>query len=254
MANELLFGIQTNGIKHTHADPLPDIDTRFRMVKEAGVFDYVDKTPAPDEVDQFLRARDKYDIPVRSGGWFYYLGQDEPLLEQNLQLAQRLGSLVHNVQIRMHHADGHLVTDEEVADTYLRAYDWGLKYGVDPSFEVHVNMWSEDFRRVSRVAHAVEGRGIPFRMTLDHSHVIFKMDNPQEQEVFDIRPAVESGELVLDSFRTRECLRGMDPVGLGPALPRPFSGPQQSEKHHGQGRKRKSGPGYPVPLQGTWGG
>ena len=200
MANELLFGIQTNGIKHTHADPLPDIDTRFKMVKEAGVFDYVDKTPAPDEVDQFLRARDKYDIPVRSGGWFYYLGQDEPLLEQNLQLAQRLGSLVHNVQIRMHHADGHLVTDEEVADTYLRAYDWGLKYGVDPCFEVHVNMWSEDFRRVSRVAHAVESRGIPYRMTLDHSHVIFKMENPKEQEVFDIRPAVESGELVLDPF------------------------------------------------------
>ena len=41
MAKELLFGIQTNGIKHRHDDGMPDIDTRFRMVKEAGVFDYV---------------------------------------------------------------------------------------------------------------------------------------------------------------------------------------------------------------------
>ena len=74
MANALLFGIQTNGIKHTHDGPMPDIiDIRFRMVKEAGVFDYVDKTPAPEEVEQFLRARDKYDIPVQAGGWFYAL-------------------------------------------------------------------------------------------------------------------------------------------------------------------------------------
>ena len=233
MANELLFGIQTNGIKHTHADPLPDIDTRFKMVKEAGVFDYVDKTPAPDEVDQFLRARDKYDIPVRSGGWFYYLGQDEPLLEQNLQLAQRLGSLVHNVQIRMHHADGHLVTDEEVADTYLRAYDLGLKYGVDPCFEVHVNMWSEDFRRVSRVAHAVESRGIPYRMTLDHSHVIFKMENPKGAGGLRHPASCRIRRAGTGSLRTGECLPGMDPIGLGPALSRSFRGPQQPEEHHG---------------------
>jgi len=39
MATDLLFGIQTNGIKHTHADPMPEIDTRFRMVREAGVCD-----------------------------------------------------------------------------------------------------------------------------------------------------------------------------------------------------------------------
>lgn len=40
MSNELLFGIQTNGTKHTHADPMSDIDTRFAMVRDAGVFDY----------------------------------------------------------------------------------------------------------------------------------------------------------------------------------------------------------------------
>ena len=33
MATDLLFGIQTNGIKHTHADPMPEIDTRFRRAR-----------------------------------------------------------------------------------------------------------------------------------------------------------------------------------------------------------------------------
>ena len=201
MAKELLFGIQTNGIKHTHADPMPDIDARFRMVKEAGVFDYVDKTPAEDEIEQFIRAREKYDLPVRAGGWFYALGRDENLLRENLDLGRRLGSVAHNVQVLMHHADGHLVTNDEVIDFYLRAHEWGEACGVTPCFEVHVNMWSEDFRRVAQVGRAVEARGIPFRMTLDHSHVIFKINNPREQEVFAIRPAVESGELVLDPFQ-----------------------------------------------------
>ena len=201
MADELLFGIQTNGIKHTHADPMPDIDTRFRMVKEAGVFDYVDKTPGPGELEPFLEASAKYDLPVRAGGWFYTLGRDEPLFEENLRMAQRLGSLVHNTQIMTYDADDELVSDERVVETYLSFHELGQKYGVTPCFEVHVNMWSEDFRRVGKVARAVEAAGAPFHMTLDHSHVIFKIDNPEEQEVQNIRPAVEAGELILDPFQ-----------------------------------------------------
>ena len=57
MNNELEFGIQTNGIKHTHLDPLPDIDYRFSMVKEANVFDYVDKTPEKDEINFFFNCK-----------------------------------------------------------------------------------------------------------------------------------------------------------------------------------------------------
>ena len=62
-------------------------------------------------------------------------------------------------------------------------------------------MWSEDFRRIEKVADLVEKQGIPFRMTLDHSHVIFKIDNLREQEVFNIRESIENGDLVLDPFQ-----------------------------------------------------
>jgi hypothetical protein len=198
MTDDLQFGIQTNGIKHRHADPMPDIDTRFRMVREAQVFDYVDKTPAPDEVEQFLKASARYGLPVRSGGWFYTLDRDLGLLEQNLRLGKQLGSVAHNVQVMAKDSTGRPVSDEAVTDFYLRAYDIGEACGVEPCFEVHVNMWSEDFRRVARVGDMVERRGVPFRMTLDHSHVIFKIDNPAEQDISGIREDVASGKLILD--------------------------------------------------------
>ncbi|MFK7965241.1 MAG: xylose isomerase [Burkholderiaceae bacterium] len=200
MTRQPKFGIQTNGIKHAHADPMPDIDTRFSMVKATGLFDYVDKTPAPDEIEAFEKASQKYDLPVLAGGWFYKLGEHKALLEQNLLLGKRLGSAVHNVQILSHDVTGKPVTNEEVVDCYLWAYDLGQNLGVTPCFEVHVNMWSEDFRRVTQVGKAVESRGIPFCMTLDHSHVIFKIDHPTEQQIQNIAPAVQSGDLILDPF------------------------------------------------------
>lgn len=201
MANELLFGVQTNGIRHADVDGMPDIDTRFRMVKEAGVHDYVDKTPAPHEMDEFMAASDKYGLPVRAGGWYYTLGRDEELFETNIKTAQRLGSLVHNTQILVNHAEGRPVTDDEVVDTYLHFLEVGEKHGVTPCFEVHVNMWSEDFRRVAKVGSQVEARGAEFNLTLDHSHVIFKIDNSLEQEIGDIRTDVESDRLILDPFK-----------------------------------------------------
>jgi hypothetical protein len=202
MTSKLHIGITEKGIMHTDADPAFDLDTRFRMVKESGVYDYYDKTPESlEQADEYLAASEKYDLPIRAGGWFYRLGQDEQLLKQKLEFSAALGSTVHNTQILMHHADGHLVSNDEVVALYLQAAEWGDACGCYPTFEVHINMWSEDFRRITQVADAVERRGVPFRMTLDHSHVIFKIDNPEEQEILDIRPAVESGELVLDPFQ-----------------------------------------------------
>lgn len=200
MAAELLFGIQTNGIKHRHDDPMPDIDTRFAMVRAAGVFDYVDKTPDPDQIEDFIKARDKYALPVLAGGWFYTLGRDEALLEKNLRTGRALGSRVHNTQIMIDHAEGHEVTDTEVVEAYLRAAELGERHGCTPCFEVHVNMWSEDFPRVAKVGTLVEAQGVEFNITLDHSHVIFKIHNPDEQKIFATDQKIASGALVLDPF------------------------------------------------------
>jgi hypothetical protein len=88
----------------------------------------------------------------------------------------------------------------EVAGFYLQAYDIGMKLDVEPTFELHVNMWSEDPRRVAVVADLVQRHGIPFNFTLDYSHVIFKIGNAQELAVCGIQDDVADGHLVLDPF------------------------------------------------------
>ncbi len=200
MAKELLIGIQEAGVMHTVWNEF-DTDTRFRMVKEAGVFDYFDKTPTPADGAIFKRVSQKHGLPLTAGGWFYMLGRDEPLLQWHLQMAREYGTKVQNVQIFTNHLDGHEVSDQEVADVYMWAAEIGDKWGVVPCFEVHVNMWSEHLGRVARVAEIVEKRGAKFNMTLDHSHVIFKIDNPKEQEVQNMRADIEAGRLELDPFK-----------------------------------------------------
>jgi hypothetical protein len=197
---ELLVGIAEAGVMHSEPNAF-DLDTRFRMVKEAGVFDYLDKTPPVQDLYAYLAAVQKHALPMTAGGFYYFLGRDEPLLEWHLRVGKELGTRAHNTQIIDRDVNRRPVTDEQVAEVYLRAAEVGEETGVTPCFEVHVNMWSEHFGRVKRVADLVEKRGVKFNMTLDHSHVIFKIDNPAEQEVQDMRPDVESGKLVLDPFK-----------------------------------------------------
>jgi len=196
----LQIGIQEAGVMHSVFNEF-DTDTKFKMVKEASVFDYFDKTPTPADGPIFLRASQKYGVPLTAGGWFYRVGRDEALLEWHLRVAGEYGTKVQNVQIFTEDASGKPVSDETVADVYMRAAELGEKHGVTPCFEVHVNMWSEHFGRVAKVAELVERRGAKFNMTLDHSHVIFKIDNPAEQDVQAMRADVESGALELDPFK-----------------------------------------------------
>jgi hypothetical protein len=198
MGNNILIGINESGTIHCDSDPLISLEEKFKRVAESGVFDYFDKTPPSEKVDEYKRLSEIYELPILAGGWFYVLGRDEDLLYQNLKLGAHLGSLVHNTQIMMDHANGELVTNEKVAEIYIRAYEYGEKLGCIPTFEIHVNMWSEDFKRVEEVENLVSSRGIPFCITLDHSHVIFKMNNIREQKVFNIQKEIDDGTLILD--------------------------------------------------------
>ena len=110
------------------------------------------------------------------------------------------GAINHNVQVLDRNVAGQLVTNEEVLAIYLRAAELGERFGVTPCFEVHINMWSEHFGRVAEVAAAAEARGVKYNMTLDHSHVIFKIDNPEEQAVQGLDADIAAGHVVLDPY------------------------------------------------------
>lgn len=205
MPNDFLIGCNGRGAQNSSIDrPISleesSIDEQFRLVKETGVFDYFDRIPLRDSFDEYRKAVEKYDLPICTVSWFYRLGADEALLQDNLKIATEIGADMHNIMIFTEHADGHVVTNQEIIDCYLETYDAAMKLGVEPTFELHVNMWSEDFRRVTPVALAVQDRGIPFNYTLDYSHVNFKIENPEEQDISGIREDVEAGRLVLDPF------------------------------------------------------
>jgi len=179
----------------------PPIDEQFRLVSEAGVFDSFDRLPMPDQVHTYLRCIERFRLPVRTASWFYALGRDEVLLDQKLRLAAAVGASLHNIMVHWHDAQGRPVTDAQVADFYLRAWDLGVPLGVEPTLELHVNMWSEDPRRVLPVAESVRRRGVPFNFTLDYSHVIFKMGNEEELRICGIAEDVAAGRIELDPRR-----------------------------------------------------
>lgn len=176
------------------------IDEQFRMVKESGVFDYFDRLPLPHQLDDYLKAIAKHDLPVHTGSWFYRLGRDEALLADNLRLCREVGAVCHNIMTFTHHADGHVLSDDEIVVHYLDTYEAAMKLGVEPCFELHVNMWTEDFRRVTPIARRVKAHGIPFNFNIDYSHVVFKIGNGFEQDISGVREDVAAGRLVLDPF------------------------------------------------------
>lgn len=191
-------GAQQSSLQRPVALTEPPLEEQFRLVKEAGVFDCFDRLPGAGEVERYRDCIARHALPVHTASWFYAVGRDEAQLPAKIELAAAVGAKAHNIMLFWHDGSGRPITDDEVADFYLRAYDLGMARGVEPMFEYHVNMWSEDPRRVARVAERVRSRGVPFWFTLDYSHAIFKIGNAQELAVCGLADDVAAGRIVLD--------------------------------------------------------
>jgi hypothetical protein len=193
------IGINIDGALHHDGLPPPDAATRMRMIADARVFDYIEKNPAPGEdLPQYMTLCERHDLPMRVIGGIYRAGRDEARIRQTLAAAAQFGSKVLNCQIHADHADGHRLSDAEIARLYADICAWAANTDCAPSFEVHVDMWSEDFSRIERVAALLARDDIPLRITLDHSHLLFKIGNTVELDASGIRMQVEAGTLVLD--------------------------------------------------------
>ena len=92
--SDLKIGCTACGATHQDSN-IPDIANKVQIVKEAGVFDYIDRRPPDEEFRALLKASEKYDLPVLSCGWFYTRGRDDALFEQNIHKAPLLGSALH---------------------------------------------------------------------------------------------------------------------------------------------------------------
>lgn len=206
MTMPILLGCAGRGVQNSRPGKpvslteLP-VDEQFRLVVESGVFDFFDRLPLTDKVDDYIAAVQKYAFPVLGSAWTYRVGDRElETLEGHLKNCALTGVRYHNMMVLTHHAQGHVVRDEELIRLYMDAFELGDRYGVEIGFEVHILMWSEDFRRVTPIAEQIRGQGIPFNFVMDYSHCIFKMANPGEQEISGIRQDVLNGSVVLDPF------------------------------------------------------
>ena len=201
MKPNLKIGIGARDVLHHYKDKPISLEDWFKEISQSKIFDYVDKTPPRSEFQRYKKLSEKYDLPILSSGWFYLLGKEDDLILENLKMGAELGSKYHNVQIFINHADGHTLSDQEVADIYMKVAEYGEKVGCLPCFEIHINMWSEDFLRINTVAKIVKEHGIKFRMTLDHSHIIFKMDNLEEMSLFGLENQLKENKIILDPYQ-----------------------------------------------------
>ncbi|WP_028999090.1 xylose isomerase [Azohydromonas australica] len=193
------LGCNGRGVVHIEGTPM-SVDEQFRLLKSAGVYDHFDRMPQPGEEREYLNASQRHGIPIRTGLWWYTAGKDEELLEKNLRISKEGGAEFHDIMLHIRHARGTVVTDDEIVKFYLLAHELGERIGIDIGFENHIYMWSEDPRRIEPIARRVEKEGVPFKFVLDHSHVLIKVDNPEEQDIIGIRKDVESGALSIDPY------------------------------------------------------
>ena len=203
MARDFLLGCNYNFLQPGDAAlPL----RRFEMVRDYGVFDYINWLPPPELLADCVAASEKTGVPMITGNYIHQLGRDDGKLAQSMRNAARAGIRMVNVMLGTYAADGHELSDDEIVDTYLRTAEAGDAVDVALSFELHVDCWSEKYKRVTPIARAVKARGVPFHLTIDYSHVIFKIDNPEQQEISGVREDVEAGRVVLDPFEAGNLL------------------------------------------------
>lgn len=194
MRPALPIGINLDGVLVHDGLPTPDTPTRLRWVHEAGVFDYIEKNIDPRE--DFAPYPDwiaEHGVPIGVFGGIFCAGRDEALMRWGLRTGAALGARLFNMQLFARHADGHALSDREVADWFMDAMDHGAAADCLPTMEVHVDMWNERFARVEAVGELLARANVPLRLTLDHSHLVFKIDNADELAASGLNGASDGG-------------------------------------------------------------
>ena len=64
----LKIGIANRRVIHHDTESDYSLETFFDQVASTGMFDYLDKTPAPEEFDVYLFLANKYALSINCGG------------------------------------------------------------------------------------------------------------------------------------------------------------------------------------------
>ena len=194
----LQIGINLDGVLVHDGLSTPQAQTRMAWVQHSGAFDYIEKNIDPSEdFAPYFHWVEQYGVPIRVFGGIFCARQDEHRMRWGLRTGGQLGAKIFNMQLYARRGDGRDIADREVADFFLEAMEHGAQSGCLPSLEVHVDMWSERFARIEAVANLLAQSNVDLRLTLDHSHLIFKIDNPVELGLSGVGPGSDGGRHLL---------------------------------------------------------
>ena len=115
LAKNLKIGIAHRGVLHHSDEESVSLDDWFNEISLSNAFDYVDKTPPKKDFNQYKKLSEKYNLPFYLVAGFIIWEKKIDLILENLKMGAELGSKYHNVQIFINHADGHELTDQEIA-------------------------------------------------------------------------------------------------------------------------------------------
>lgn len=203
MATEFLLGCTCN-IARLGGEVTPM--RRFEAVRDAGIFDYIDWLPQTELLSACIAASERTGIPMTTGYIIHQLGYDDASLTETLNNAARAGNKIVNVMLKRNAADGHELTNDEVVDLFCRMSEIGDKVGVAISFEVHTDCWSERLKQVTPVVEMAQRAGARFYLTMDYSHVLWRLENPEQLAISEITEDVETGSLQLDPYEPANIL------------------------------------------------
>ena len=179
---------------------------RFWAVKKTEAFDYINWLPPRAVIDECIQASKDTGLPMTTGNCALKLGYNFERIYGLLEDAERVNMRILNVMLHLYAADGHEITTDEVVDAYGLASEAAQKHGLEVSFEVHVDCWSEKYKKVTPFIAAVREKGMKANLTLDYSHVIFKIVNSEEQRISGVEDDVLAGRIVLDPYEAGSLL------------------------------------------------
>jgi hypothetical protein len=173
---------------------------RFQAVRDCDVFDYINWLPPEAVIEDCIEASELTGLPMTTGNCSCQIGLDEERLLRNVRNAARVKMRMLNVMLKTYAVDGHEITDDEIINLYKRADELGQSLGVKVSFEIHVDCWTEKYKRVTPIIRKMRAQGVDFALTVDYSHVIFKINNFEQQDISGVREDVAARAIVLDPY------------------------------------------------------
>lgn len=171
------------------------------MIATAHVNLGIEQSPSPHShecLDTLLDVSNRHNVAVGTLGVIFQPRIDD---ERGLEVVHQASALsipVVNCQIKAPLECDEAASLARIGELYLNMLEEAGGRTL-PCLEPHVDMWLEQFDRVQKLADWLGARGAPLHLTIDHSHLLYRIDNAAELLGAGL-DSVEEGRRLLSPF------------------------------------------------------